>query len=89
MLSGPSSAHLVVQVLVAFATVAKEAKGLAKATDKVLDEKRRKLLADMVAAASGGGGNGASAAAPAPAPLPAASRRASFVDWPCYKPSLQ
>lgn len=85
MLSGPSPAHLVAQVLVAFATVAKEPKGLAKATDKVLDEKRRKLLADMVAAASGGGG--ASAAAPAPAPLPAASRRVSFVGRPAAMPA--
>lgn len=61
------------QALVAFATTAKDARGLAKATDKVLDDKRRKLLADMVAGAA----NGRAAAAPGPAASAAPSTAGS------------
>lgn len=63
------------QALVAFATTAKDAKGMARATDKVLDDKRRKLLADMVAAAGGSGsgsanGTGSRTTAPAASAAP-------------------
>ena len=69
----------VVQVLVAFSMVAKEARGLAKVTDRALDDKRRKMLADMVTAAAGGGASavGPGPAASAAAPTAAVSRQAA------------
>lgn len=70
------------QALVAFATTAKDAKGMARATDKVLDDKRRKLLADMVAGAGGSGSGSANGAGSRPT-APAASAPSTTANSGC------
>lgn len=62
----------VMQALVSFAVVGGEAAKLAKQTDKAMDEKRRKALSDMIAAAKPGAA-AALPAAPAAGPPTTAS----------------